>query len=208
MKNLRVLEHSVLAARMTDLRSETLETEGFVRSARLVGKILAVEATRYLESVACQVRTPLELSEGSGLRHRICLVPVLRAGLALLEPFRDLLPEASVGHIGIARNEETLQADVYVERLPKTLVGHHVLLLDPMLATGHSSCAALTLLKKSGAERISLVCCVAAPEGVAEVNRLHPEVEMVTAALDRQLNERGYIMPGLGDFGDRLFGTD
>lgn len=207
MKNLRILDHPVLNARMTALRDEKLDTECFTRAARLAGKILAVESTRYLESVAVPVQTPLEKTEGSALRHRVCLVPVLRAGLALLEPFRDLLPEASVGHIGIARNEETLQADVYVERLPKDLTGLQILLLDPMLATGHSSCAALDALKKAGAERILMVCCVAAPEGVAEVNRLHPDVEIITAALDRQLNDRGYILPGLGDFGDRLFGT-
>jgi uracil phosphoribosyltransferase len=207
MKNLRILDHPVLSARMTLLRDEKAGTEAFAHMADLAGKILAVESTRYLESAAREVRTPLEKTEGSQLRRKICLVPVLRAGLALLEPFRDLLPEACVGHIGIARNEETLQAHVYVERLPKDLTEHQVLLLDPMLATGHSSCAALDALKKAGVQRLSLVCCVAAPEGVAEVNRRHPDVEIVTAALDRQLNERGYILPGLGDFGDRLFGT-
>jgi uracil phosphoribosyltransferase len=207
MKNLRILDHPVLGARMTVLRDEGLETEFFVRSATLAGKVLAVESTRYLESVVWPVQTPLEKTEGSRLRRGVCLVPVLRAGLALLGPFRDLLPEARVGHIGIARNEATLEADVYVERLPQDLSSQHVILLDPMLATGHSSCAALDVLKKAGAERILMVCCVAAPEGVEEVNRWHPEVEIITACLDRELNERGYILPGLGDFGDRFFGT-
>jgi uracil phosphoribosyltransferase len=207
MKNLRILDHPVLSARITLLRDETLGTESFARLAGLAGKILAVESTRYLESASCEVKTPLEKTEGSRLRRGLCLVPVLRAGLALLEPFRDLLPEATVGHIGIARDEHTLQARVYLERLPVELAEQNVLLLDPMLATGHSACAALDALKKSRATRMVLICCVAAPEGVAEVNRRHPEVEIMTAALDRQLNERGFILPGLGDFGDRLFGT-
>ncbi|NJK91320.1 MAG: uracil phosphoribosyltransferase [Blastochloris sp.] len=209
MKNLRLLDHALLSARMTRLREWDLGTEDFAREAGLVGRILAVEASRHLSSRARRVRTPLEETEGSSLARLVCLVPVLRAGLALLEPFRELLPEASVGHIGIARDEHTLEARIYVERLPGNLADCEVFLLDPMLATGHSSAAALSVLKKAGArpEHLKLVCCVAAPEGVEVLNQEHPGVEILSAALDRKLNERGFILPGLGDFGDRLFGT-
>jgi len=207
MKNLRILEHPLLAVRLTALRDQDLAAPEFARQAALIGKLLAVESTRHLLTRVAEVVTPMEKMCGVALGKEVCLVPILRAGLAFLGSFREILPEASIGHLGIVRNEESLEAEVYLKRLPENLDQKEVFLLDPMLATGHSCCAALRILREAGAKKITVVCCVAAPEGVRELEEHYPEVLIITAALDRELNERGYILPGLGDFGDRYFGT-
>ena len=169
--------------------------------------ILAVEATRELPVVEVDVQTPLEATTGSRLPPEIAIVPVLRAGLAMVEGFLRLLPDVRVGHLGMQRDEDTLEPTGYYERLPPAMGEAYVFLLDPMLATGGSAVAALARLKANGARQLRLICLVAAPEGVDAVRQAHPDVSIWTAALDRQLDENGYIRPGLGDAGDRVFGT-
>ena len=164
------------------------------------------EATRDLPLQAIEIETPLERMTGHGLKSKVVLVPVLRAGLSMLDIALELIPGASVGYVGMQRDESTAIAHSYYCKLPP-LAGCHVLLLDPMLATGGSAAAAIDQLLAAGAVHISLLCVVAAPEGIAKLKSAYPDLSIVTAALDRELNERSYILPGLGDFGDRLYGT-
>ena len=154
-----------------------------------------------------QVKTPLEKTEGSKLKNDIVLVPVLRAGLGMINGFLQLIPDAKVGHIGLQRDEQTLQPVEYYYKTPGNISSSQVILLDPMLATGGSSSEAIRYLKKRGAKKISFACILASPEGVKKLSNDHPDVKIYSAALDRKLNDKGYILPGLGDAGDRTFGT-
>lgn len=207
--NLRVVGHALLRDRLARLRDAATPSAAFRRLLCEIGAILAVEATRALEESEAMVATPLAV-----MRHRVlaapepCLVAVLRAGLGLLEGARRVLPEAPVGHIGLARDEATLLPREYLVRLPAEVARRGALLLDPMLATGGSAAAAVARLKEAGAPWVRLLCVVAAPEGVARLGAAHPEVEVFAAALDERLDERGFIVPGLGDAGDRCFGTE
>lgn len=181
---------------------------GTFRQALLdASAILAVEATRELPVTTVDVETPLEKTTGGRLPTEIAIVPVLRAGLAMVEGFLRLLPDVRVGHLGMQRDEEELTPRDYYERLPASLPDAYVYLLDPMLATGGSAVHALNRLREAGAQRLAVICLVAAPEGLQAVEEVHPDVPIWTAAIDRQLDERGYIRPGLGDAGDRVFGT-
>jgi uracil phosphoribosyltransferase len=169
---------------------------------------MAYEVTRDLPVRRTRVRTPLETTAGAVVKPSIVLVPILRAGLGLVGGFVEVIPDARVGHIGLYRDEETLQPVDYYFKVPRHLGKALVVVLDPMLATGGSAAAAVTFLKKKGARWIRFVSLVAAPEGVRVLRRAHPEVEIYTCALDRTLNQHGYILPGLGDAGDRIFGTE
>lgn len=153
------------------------------------------------------VETPLTRTEGARLDRPVVLVPILRAGLGMLDGISQLLPHANIGHLGLYRDEATLRPVTYYSRLPKDVAGAEVLLLDPMLATGQSAAAAASILKKHGAESIAFICIVACPPGVAHLQQAHPEIPIFTAAVDPELNSVGYIVPGLGDAGDRYFGT-
>jgi len=206
-EGLTVVSHPVLDDRVAELRDETTSFGDFRRALGEASAILAIEATRGLPTVDRTVRTPLEDAPVKRLEAEIILVPVLRAGLAMVDGFLRLLPDARVGHLGMQRDEATLEPSGYFERLPPTVGEGLVFLLDPMLATGGSAVAALARLKANGARHLALICLVAAPEGVAAVRAEHPDVPIWTAALDRQLDENGYIRPGLGDAGDRVFGT-
>jgi uracil phosphoribosyltransferase len=181
--------------------------ERFRQLAHLLSTVLVLDATRDLAVREDLVMTPLQDAPAQLLAQPVVAVPILRAGLGLLAAATDLLPDVRVGYAGLERDETTLQPTSYYLKVPP-MTGATVLLLDPMLATGGSATFAATLLKERGAEDIRLVCVVAAPEGVAHLEREHPDVRVVTAALDTGLNDRGFILPGLGDFGDRLFGTD
>jgi uracil phosphoribosyltransferase len=172
-----------------------------------VSLLVAAEATRDLPTTDAEVETPLETAKARVLGRRVVAVPVLRAGLGMLDAFLELVPSAEVGYFGLERNEVTAVARRYYEKVPKKLEDAVVYLLDPMLATGGSAAMAIEGLKGLGARQVRLLCVVAAPEGVAYLEKTEPEAEVYTAALDRQLNDRKYILPGLGDFGDRLFGT-
>ena len=208
MKNLTIIEHPVIKRDLTILRDRDTNNHLFRTTLRRISAVMAFEVTHDLELREKSVRTPLEKTVGFTLAEDIVIVPVLRAGLGLLDGFLDLLPEARVGHVGLYRNELTLEPVDYYSKFPKSLDRSLVLLLDPMLATGGSGAAAITFLKRKGAKRIRFVTLLAAPEGVRRVTRAHPDVRIFSTVLDRELNEHGYILPGLGDAGDRIFGTD
>jgi len=205
---LHLVTHAVAQDALVSLRDATTPPSEFRRLAHRVGRILAAEATRDVPTSEVTVRTPLEQTVGQAVSADVVVVAVLRAGLCLVEPVLDLLPEARVGHIGLRRDEETAEAHRYSLHLPEGLSDSLVLLVDPMLATGGSAVMAIDLLKAAGARHIRLLCIVGAPEGVAAVGRAHPDVAIFLPVLDRELNDRKYILPGLGDFGDRLYGTN
>lgn len=203
---LHVCEHPLARHLLTQLRDETTPPERFRRVARLLSSILALEATRDLKLRDVEVRTPLETISDAALAEGLAVVPILRAGLSMLEPVLQMFPDVSVGYIGLERNEDTAEAHSYYCKLPK-LAGRFTLCLDPMLATGGSASQALSLLKEHGAETLRMVSVIGAPEGVARLQEDHPDVPIFIGALDRELNPQRYILPGLGDYGDRLYGT-
>jgi uracil phosphoribosyltransferase len=207
-ERLVVVDHPVLADRLTVMRDRATGHGDFRQALFEASAILAVEAARDLPVTQVDIETPLESATGSRLPSEITIVPVLRAGLGMVDGFLRLLPGARVGHVGVYRDEEEHRPVDYYERLPPGLANAHVFVVDPMLATGGSSVQAIGRLKRAGARRISFVCLVAAPEGVEALHSAHPEVPILTAALDRELDDNGYIRPGLGDAGDRIFGTD
>jgi uracil phosphoribosyltransferase len=205
---LHLLNHSLGAHVVTHLRDRTTKPATFRTLAYQIGLLLAFEASRDLAMRDVVVETPLEPHPGRVLAQPIALVPILRAGISMVPPFTDLLPDVSVGYIGLERDEETAVARSYYCKLPE-LGRKRVLILDPMLATGGSAVRAIELVNANGAalKDLSLVCIVCAPEGVRAVEALDPAIKIYAAALDRELNARKYILPGLGDFGDRLYGT-
>ncbi len=203
---LTVLNHALGGHLLAQLRDETTPPPRFRTLTRALTQILVVEATRHLPTRAQVVRTPLEDTLAQVLDAPLAAVPVLRAGLGMLDAVLELLPEATVGYVGLERDETTAVASAYYCKLP-ALQGRTVLLLDPMLATGGSAASAVRQLMAAGASDLQLLCMVAAPEGVKYLEAEFPDMHIVTAALDRELNEKRYILPGLGDFGDRLFGT-
>jgi uracil phosphoribosyltransferase len=204
---LHIVSHPLVEDVLVSLRDKSTPSTEFRRLARRVGLLLAAEATRDLATQPGTVATPLETAPVRRLATRVVAVPVLRAGLGLLDAFLDLVPQAQVGYFGLERNEETAVARRYYEKVPKDLGQAVVFLLDPMLATGGSAAMAVDGLRSLGASRVRLLSVVSAPEGVRHLEAAAPDVEIYTAALDRELNERKYILPGLGDFGDRLYGT-
>ena len=204
---LHVVSHPLVDDVLAALRDKRTPSVEFRRLAHRVSLLVVAEATRDLPTAQAQIDTPLEKATARILSRRVVAVPVLRAGLGMLDAFLELVPSAQVGYFGLERNEQTAQARRYYEKVPKDLGDAIVYLLDPMLATGGSAAMAIEGLRDLGAQQIRLLCVVAAPEGVAYLQQAHAEAEVYTAALDRGLNEHKYILPGLGDFGDRLFGT-
>jgi uracil phosphoribosyltransferase len=204
---LNVVQHAVLADRLTVLRDRNTSWPEFRGALFECSAILAVEAARELELANTEIETPLEPTTGTRLSDQVVVVPVLRAGLGMLDGFLRLLPDARVGHLGMARDEAAHRPVDYYSRLPPGMADSRVFLLDPMLATGGSAVNALAHLKRAGARRLDLVCLVSAPEGIEAVATAHPDVRVWTAAVDRGLDENAYIRPGLGDAGDRVFGT-
>jgi uracil phosphoribosyltransferase len=202
-----VVRHAVLADRLSVLRDRHTSSPDFRRALSECAAILAVEAARDLKTSETEIRTPLEATVGERLADQVVLVPVLRAGLAMVDGFLSLLPGARVGHLGMARDETAHVPVDYFSRLPPNLGDCRVFVLDPMLATGGSAVNALQHLKDAGAVRLDLVCLVSAPDGIEAVSGAHPDVQIWTAAIDPRLDENAYIRPGLGDAGDRAFGT-
>ena len=203
---LHVSNHPLVADSLAGLRDTSTPPEEFRTLARKLITMLLYEATADLPVRHGTVRTPLADAPSTSVEKEVVAIPVLRAGLGLLAPVLELLPRVSVGYIGLERDEETAVARIYYNKLPK-LKGKVPLLLDPMLATGGSAAQALELIKEAGGLDTRMICIVAAPEGVKVLEERHPEVAIYTAALDERLNDKAYIVPGLGDFGDRLFGT-
>ena len=203
---LTVLRHPLAEHILTRLRDKNTEPATFRSLSHQLGLLLAIEATRDLPLRSFAVNTPLEPHTGGQLARGLVVVPILRAGLGMVQPWIDLFPEVSVGYVGLERDHATAVARSYYCKLPP-LAGKRVICVDPMLATGGSAAQALDVLREAGAEDLSLVVIIAAPEGVAAVEKKHPNVPIHTAVLDRGLNDKKYILPGLGDFGDRLYGT-
>ncbi|HZA60432.1 MAG TPA: uracil phosphoribosyltransferase [Actinomycetota bacterium] len=203
---LTVIDHPLAAHLLTDLRDRDTSPPVFRSLTRRLTAVLVLEATRDLPVSARSIHTPLEGVEGAQLAN-VVAIPILRAGLGMLEAVTELFPGVAVGYIGLERDERTLQPTEYYEKLPP-LDDRHVLLMDPMLATGGSAVRAAESIKKKGPASLRMVCVVAAPEGVKAMEEAHPDVPVIAGALDRELNDVGYILPGLGDFGDRLYGTE
>ncbi len=196
-----------MAAKMSRLRDKTTATTEFRRSLEQIAMLLLAEVSKDWTMRATEIETPLSVMRAAELTRPTVLAPILRAGLGLLEGMLRIMPEAAVGHIGLYRNEVTLRPVNYYCRLPVNLAAAQVILLDPMLATGRSACEAAALLKAHGATRIQFVCVVACEQGIEQLQGAHPDVGIYCAAIDPELNELGYIVPGLGDAGDRYFGT-
>ena len=207
MKGVTVITHPLVQHNLTRLRDLRTQSQEFRRGLSEVAALMLYEATRSFAVRATSVKTPLAVARGFRLRREVLLVPILRAGLGMLDSILQLIPNARVGFIGLKREETTLRATSYHKSLPKNLRRLEVILIDPMLATGGSAVAAMDLLSERGAKHVRLVNLVAAPEGIRRVRRYYPDLPIFTAAVDRNLNERGYIIPGLGDAGDRLFGV-
>ena len=206
--NLTIVDHPLVQHKLSLMRARETPTGMFRQLMREVGLLLGYEATRDLPLAETEIETPLESAMLPVLAgKKLCLVSILRAGNGLLDGLLELVPSARVGHIGLYRDHATLAAVEYYAKLPEDLPERDVILLDPMLATGNSAVAAVERLIELRARSIKLVCLVAAPEGVAQLGRAFPQVPILAAALDRKLNDQGYILPGLGDAGDRLFGT-
>lgn len=205
MKNLTVLDHPLLRVCVTALRDKATPPAAFRRKLSEAAALMAADVTRDLPTKTVRVESPLAVTRGHVLRRELILVPVLRAGLSFLDPFLQILPDAKVGFVGIKRDEATALPRVYSASLPESLSGHDAVVLDPMLATGGSAVAAIGLLRERGAASVRLVSLVAAPPGVKAVGRAHPGIRIFTAALDPRLNSKSYIVPGLGDAGDRAF---
>lgn len=208
MKNLTIIRHPLVQRDVTLLRDKRIPSNQFRAILRRVSTLMAFEVTKDVPLRSVVVTTPLAKTSGRVLARPVVLVPILRAGLGLVGGFVEVLPDARVGHIGLYRDEQSLKPVDYYFKVPRNLRDALVFLLDPMLATGGSSAAALTYLKDRGAKTLACVTLVATPEGVRRVHKEHPEVRIFTCALDRNLNSKGYIMPGLGDAGDRMFGTE
>ena len=190
-----------------ELRDARTAPPAFRRAANRISVLLAAEALRSLPSSPATVVTPLGPADGRVVLTDVVVVPVLRAGLGMLDAVLELVPSARVGHIGLQRDEATAIASKYYSKLPPDLTNSHVLMIDPMLATGGSAAAAIDLIKRAGATAISMICIVSAPEGVSLLERVHPDVAIFTPVVDKELNSHKFIVPGLGDFGDRLYGT-
>lgn len=208
MQNLTIIEHPLLRRDLTTLRRRETPHGAFRETVSDAAAILAYEAMRGVDVEEVQIETPLEPCTGYAVADRVVVVPILRAGLGLVDGFVRFVPEARVGHLGMQRNEETHEPEDYYAKLPDGLGEAHVFVVDPMLATGGSATRAIDALKEEGARQLTFACLVAAPEGVRALEEAHPDVPVVAAALDRTLDENAFIRPGLGDAGDRIYGTE
>jgi uracil phosphoribosyltransferase len=204
---LHLVPHPLVHDALATLRDSSTPPELFRRMAVRISLLLAAEATRDVPSAEVTVETPLGPAQARRITRDVVVVPVLRAGLGMLDAILELIPTARVGHIGLQRDELTAVASQYYSKLPADLSGSFVLMIDPMLATGGSAVAALDLLRAAGAHDVRMICIVAAPEGIALVEQHHPDVRIFTPVVDQGLNSHKFILPGLGDFGDRLYGT-
>ena len=204
---LEVLNHPMITHKLTLMRDKNCTTKDFRENLNEIAELMAYEVCRDLPTAPVDIETPIGPCTGYQLSKEVVIVPILRAGIGLLDGIRKLVPTAKVGFVGLYRDEETLEPHEYFAKFPKGLEESIVMIVDPMLATGGSAVAAIDIMKKRGAKQIKLVCLVGVPEGVNAVQKAHPDVDIFLAAMDDHLNEVGYIVPGLGDAGDRIFGT-
>ncbi len=202
-----IMSHPLITHKLSIMRDKNTSVKDFRECAHEVALLIGYEATKDLKLEDYELETPIKKTIGKRIEKQVALVPILRAGLGMVDAIMNLIPASKIGHIGLYRNEETLEPVEYYCKLPSDIQKRQVLVLDPMLATGGSAVAAINFIKKRGAKNIKFVCIIAAPEGVETLRKAHPDVEIFCGALDETLNENGYIVPGLGDAGDRLFGT-
>jgi uracil phosphoribosyltransferase len=207
MQNVQLIDHPLVKHSLTILRDKHTDTETFRRHTAIVSQIIIMEASKGIKLTKKEIETPLTKVQGFEISRSMVFVPVLRAGISMLVPARDFLPWTPVGFIGLERDEETAVAREYYQKFPDDIENKLVLILDPMLASGGSVSDTITRLKEKGAKRIAIACIVSAPEGIKRINKEHPDVYIFTSAIDDHLNDKKYIVPGLGDFGDRYFGT-
>ncbi len=204
---LHLMDHPLILHKISMLRRKETNTKDFRQLVNEITLLIGYEATRDLELEDMEIETPLQKTIGKALPKQLCLVPILRAGLGMVDAMLSLIPSARVGHVGLYRDHDTLQPVEYYFKMPPDVADRVVIILDPMLATGGSSAAAIDSLKKRGVKAIKMVNIIGAPEGVSLIRNAHPDVDIYLGALDERLNDNGYILPGLGDAGDRLFGT-
>jgi uracil phosphoribosyltransferase len=207
MKTTDLQAHPLAQHYLSILRQHSTPAPDFRRASSALTRLLVIEAAKALEVQACRLQTPLEATEGARIALPVVFVPILRAGLGMLDVSMEMIPHSSVGYIGLERDEVTAEASCYYAKMPDLQAAKHVFLLDPMLATGGSALQSIERLKALGAQRISMVCIIAAPEGVQALQTAHPDVALIAGVIDRELDANQYIRPGLGDFGDRLCGT-
>ena len=207
MSKVMVMNHPLISHKLAMIRNKDTKSTEFRQLVSEIASLMTFDMARNLKTKKVLVETPITTATCEVLDKDIILVPILRAGLGMVDGISNLIPSAKIGHIGLYRDEETLEPHEYFAKYPKNLDESVVMIVDPMLATGGSANAAITMVKKQGAKNIRLVCLVGAPEGVQAVEKMHPDVDIYLAALDEKLNEKGYIVPGLGDAGDRIFGT-
>ena len=206
-EKLHIMDHPLITHKITMLRDENTNTKDFRQLVYEIALLMGYEATKDLTLTDTEITTPLMKTTKKVLNQKVAIVPILRAGLGMVDGVLDLIPSAKVGHIGLYRDHETLKPVEYYCKLPTDIESREVIIVDPMLATGGSSAAAITFIKQRGAKNIKLMCILAAPEGIRVLQEEHPDVELYCGAVDDKLNEKGYILPGLGDAGDRIFGT-
>lgn len=204
---LHVFKHPLITHKLTQMRKSTTGTKDFRQNLDEIAGLMAYEITRDIPLVEVEIETPVTTCKTHEIEKDIILVPILRAGLGMVNGISNLIPTVKIAHIGLYRDEETLEPHTYFAKYPKNMAESISMIVDPMLATGGSAIEAINLVKQQGAKDIKLVCLVGAPEGVEAVSKAHPDVDIYLAALDEKLNEKGYIVPGLGDAGDRIFGT-
>lgn len=204
---LTVFDHPLIKHKLSIMRDKDTSTKDFRENLNEIGSLMVYETTRDLPLDEYTEETPMTSTTGYKLATDVVVVPILRAGLGMVQGIMDLIPNSKVAHVGLFRDEETLQPHVYFEKYPKNIADANVIVVDPMLATGGSAVAAIDMVKKQGAKNVKLVCLVGVQEGVDNVEKHHPDVDIYLASLDEKLNEHGYIVPGLGDAGDRIFGT-
>lgn len=204
----KIINHPLIKDKLTRMRKVSTVSTVFRTNLEELTQLMVYEATKDLELNEIEIETPVvKNAKGYKLKNKICLIPILRAGIGMVDGVKSLIPTATIGHIGLYRNEETLKPVEYFKKFPKNISESDVIILDPMLATGGSVVEAVNIIKKYNPKSIKFVCIVAAPEGLEYVQKIHPDVGVYIAALDDKLNENGYITPGLGDAGDRIFGT-
>ncbi len=206
-KNVHEMSHPLILHKISMIRDENTTVKQFRELVYEIALLMGYEATRDLDMIEEKVKTPITETVGKFIAKQVALVPILRAGLGMVDALMSIIPAAKVGHVGLYRDHETLEPKEYYCKLPPDIEERQVIVLDPMLATGGSSVAAIDFIKQRGAKRIKLMCIIAAPEGIEAVRNAHPDVEIFIGTVDEKLNEKGYIVPGLGDAGDRLFGT-
>ncbi|MBP3869883.1 MAG: uracil phosphoribosyltransferase [Faecalicoccus sp.] len=205
---LKIIDHPLISQKITNMRKKETQSPDFRRLVNEVGSLMAFEVFKDVPLSEVDIETPLAPTTGYRFAKDIVVVPILRAGLGLVEGITNILPEAKIAHIGMYRDETTLEPHTYLERYPKNIADAFVVIVDPMLATGGSAASAIEMVKNQGVNNIRLMCLVGAPEGVAKIEKEYPDVDIYLGVLDKCLNEVGYILPGLGDAGDRIFGTD